>query len=162
MSFFKGFPPEGLDEAIQKAITRPMIFQAKPSDGIGYRITTLISIETNKSKWIIEIFAETFIRNPPRNPRLGYTLGEFEANHGVNLSKVVGESSLGEKLSGEFMKIKDFEKYINDSATRVILYRFLDEMKNKITPDEEDVEKYTTMYMQRDTTTTLFTKEKYN
>ena len=166
MSILNEFPPRyvNLDFLIQEALKSPTILQTKPTYGLGYRISTYITIDIpeitvdpiedpccvmaapqKSANWIIELFSEMFVDRGPKNSKIGYTLDEFMTNTGIFVSTMLPNK----RHLGQFLPQKQFEGYLKSGATRVILHRFLDDLKTKMAPNEDDIEKYSTLYMNR-------------
>jgi len=147
-SILKGFPPKKLNEAVATAIKGGIVAQSASTFGLGGKLITFVNITDKKNTWVIEIFAESFINKPPTNQKQGYTSEEIGSQSGLYISKKVGEGNIGDRYFGTFVPLDTFEKWLN-GTNRVLLFRYIDALKARVNFDDEDLERFSHIYMNR-------------
>lgn len=154
------FPPPEMEKSILEAIDKQLFLNTSPHVGIGVAIALAVHIP-GEVEWDIHPFAECFVSKTPLDG-VGYTPEDFTHRTGVFVGKKFKTKAGKLRYHVQHFTPEEFEKYISDPTCRVLLSRLLDMLYEQAEPDDDTIDKFTSIYNSRTTNPGEFLKQVVN
>lgn len=160
-SILKGFPFKKLNAALGSMFNSGMVAQFASQMGTGAKLSSFVHLEEKGTKWVVEVFAESYIDDAPKSGKDGYTIEEIKHHSGVYISRHMGTTPKGDRYFGVYIPMDEINKKLS-SVNRVLLYRYLDTLKSKTEFTEDDLERFSHLYANRNPGSNPFGSRRLN